>query len=213
MYMKGETQGPPTHEPRAKGRAGLLLRIPRPPFFFEPGRNDNLIMPDVVASPKSRQEGLGELRKMLGDEIALHRLYIELAIQQDDASKVGLAKMLDGIDRLVLREGESREDIARSEHGSLIASKLKVMEAVNNGDEQFAIEYLIARIRDTINSGQAIASLTEGVSSGDIWTRRAQKDIFLLGKIDTGQARILQEYLEEKERSPVVEVYRSSLLI
>ena len=206
--MKGETQGPPTHEPRAKGRAGLLFRIPRLPFLFEPGRNDNLIMPDVVASPKSRQEGLGELRQMLGDEIALHRLYIELAIQQDDASKVGLAKMLDGIDRLVLREGKSRGDAARSELESLIASKFKVMDAINNGDEQFAVQYLVERIRDAINAGQAIVSLTDDISSGDIWSRRAQKDVDLLGKIDSGQARILQEYLEKKRRSPVAEVYR-----
>lgn len=143
---------------------------------------------------------MNELRYGLAGEIAQFRRSIEESRVMDKEPRSGWRKIVHEIGSFV--GGESQESIAKRQYGPQIAKRLKVMDGINNGDENVAKEYLVDEIEEAIAMARRGLLITGDRSSGHVWIVGAQRDIDLLGKYRSRASKKITEKIRWKNRKP-----------
>ncbi len=148
-----------------------------------------------TVSSESRVAGLQELRDRLVDEITQLRGFVDEVRMRNSEPKHRLNKAVHQLGSLI--KGKWQRNTTEKEWAQGIMERRAVIEAINEGDEGPATEFLASEIGEAIGMVR-VAFLTRKNSGGLTLIDRAQRDINLLRKIDPAQADGLQQELDKK---------------
>ncbi len=179
------------------GASGVLSKIDE--FLFVPKPEDRPSRIDVISPPDSKTAALDALRQKLVADITRSRTLIEEArvkdVEADNKPRGRIGRMLY---RKSMEEENERyllqPDIDRN---------LKVITAINKGDEQAVVNHLVDKISKMIHYARMSVMISEDRSCGHFFIDTAQNNLNFLSRIDPEKAKELQQKLDKKTGNPL----------
>lgn len=152
-----------------------------------------------------KTQGLRDLRVRLEKGIKDYQTLIELAVEREGIKSTNIfGKFLSKVERFL--DGGSPQVTAKQKYSLEIAKNKTIIEAIDKGDVEVAIAYLIDEIQQAIHLANIGLFITGDRATERIWIKSAQGDINLLRKISPDKAERLQTELDKKTGSPLAKL-------